>query len=454
MTKQSDVRNAYDILGVPRHADVAAIRRAYRLLALQHHPDRAPPHARQEAAIAFAPINQAYALLCDASQRRRYDSRLDRGIIPDLDKEIGAVPLPALGEILGQIQSLNVPPAKEHMDCLPVELRDYLQGQLIHSPDIHESVVDLLPVVMARWPFMPPIFHSRGAKIPEGEYQGGWLLVTELRLILVALGGSRWQLLRSIYYTDLKKMLLHQRGRAMKKYELELEDEQGAWFRLKLFAPRLHRLFLIANAYQLPLRIQSRDERFITYVKAITISLTVPALVWGAAALIFALLRISEVGIFSAWIKKGLPLGMIYATPLLFIILFLWSFRALHLRRGRQVFGPLPVDYAEGMPEASPAPEESAPPATPSTRHKNSPPPQDEPTTPPVAEGPAAVEQEESAYDRFVRQRGEIIASAPPHKKSPPLQGEPPSPTVSEGPAVVDMPDAVREALRREKPPE
>jgi len=67
-----DMRSAHAILGVAPGAGPAAIRAAYRALALQYHPDRFAgaglPHEMADyAAAMFARINAAYRFLLDAS---------------------------------------------------------------------------------------------------------------------------------------------------------------------------------------------------------------------------------------------------------------------------------------------------------------------------------------------------------------------------------------------------
>ena len=64
-------RDYYDVLGVSRDADGAALKSAYRKLALQHHPDRNP--GSPEAAEKFKEASEAYAVLSDPEKRARYD---------------------------------------------------------------------------------------------------------------------------------------------------------------------------------------------------------------------------------------------------------------------------------------------------------------------------------------------------------------------------------------------
>src|SRR6476659_6017813 len=61
----------YDLLGVPRGADDAAIKAAYRKLAKEHHPDRHNGCSDKEA--HFKAINEAYDVLKDPQKRAAYD---------------------------------------------------------------------------------------------------------------------------------------------------------------------------------------------------------------------------------------------------------------------------------------------------------------------------------------------------------------------------------------------
>ena len=64
-------RDYYEVLGVPRDASEDAIKKAYRKLALENHPDRNPGNA--EAETRFKQAAEAYSVLSNADRRRRYD---------------------------------------------------------------------------------------------------------------------------------------------------------------------------------------------------------------------------------------------------------------------------------------------------------------------------------------------------------------------------------------------
>jgi molecular chaperone DnaJ len=78
-------RDLYEVLGVPRDADAARIKRAYRELALKYHPDQNPSDPAAEA--AFKEVSAAYTILSDPDKRERYDRRGFAGVdgaVPDL----------------------------------------------------------------------------------------------------------------------------------------------------------------------------------------------------------------------------------------------------------------------------------------------------------------------------------------------------------------------------------
>ena len=64
-------RDYYEVLGVDKNADDAALKKAYRVLAKKYHPDMNPGDA--EAEKKFKEASEAYAVLSDADKRRQYD---------------------------------------------------------------------------------------------------------------------------------------------------------------------------------------------------------------------------------------------------------------------------------------------------------------------------------------------------------------------------------------------
>jgi len=64
-------KDYYQVLGVPETATVDEIKRAFRRLAKQHHPDRNP--GKPQAAERFKEINEAHDVLSDPAKRKQYD---------------------------------------------------------------------------------------------------------------------------------------------------------------------------------------------------------------------------------------------------------------------------------------------------------------------------------------------------------------------------------------------
>ncbi len=88
-------RDYYELLGVRRDATADEIKKAFRALALQYHPDRNPDDP--EAELRFREIAEAYQVLSDPEERYRYD-RLGPFFRPD-----GKPPTPEdVSEMLGQ----------------------------------------------------------------------------------------------------------------------------------------------------------------------------------------------------------------------------------------------------------------------------------------------------------------------------------------------------------------
>src|SRR6185369_13522300 len=64
-------RDYYEVLGIERGASEAEIKKAYRKLAFEHHPDRNPGDGQAE--VRFKEATEAYEVLRDSDKRAQYD---------------------------------------------------------------------------------------------------------------------------------------------------------------------------------------------------------------------------------------------------------------------------------------------------------------------------------------------------------------------------------------------
>ena len=118
------MRTHYDLLGVGPDATVEEIQRAYRLLALRHHPDVAP----DVDMTVMAAINDAWAVLSDADRRRTYDASLRR-----IETEPTAAP--PVGGMAGQAA------ADDNLDPVSAThfIRDVLAPAVIDPDDLSDE---------------------------------------------------------------------------------------------------------------------------------------------------------------------------------------------------------------------------------------------------------------------------------------------------------------------------
>src|SRR5216683_8330674 len=99
----STKRDYYEVLGVAREADAEEIKRSYRKLAMQYHPDRNVGDAESEQ--KFKEAAEAYEVLRDPEKRQRYDRYGHAGLegmnMPNFGNADSVMDL--FGELLGGV---------------------------------------------------------------------------------------------------------------------------------------------------------------------------------------------------------------------------------------------------------------------------------------------------------------------------------------------------------------
>ena len=98
-------RDFYEVLGVPKNASDDEIKKAYRKLAMKHHPDRNQGDAAKVAEEKFKEAKEAYEMLSDAQKKAAYDQYGHAGVDPNMRGPggAGAEGFAGFGEAFGDI---------------------------------------------------------------------------------------------------------------------------------------------------------------------------------------------------------------------------------------------------------------------------------------------------------------------------------------------------------------
>lgn len=101
-----DELDLYELLGVDKSASPNDIKKAYRNLARQYHPDKVPEEQRAESEAKFKAIGQAYEILSDEEKRHLYDTHGMAAFDPSRGGPGG--PGVDLNDILSQMFGMNM----------------------------------------------------------------------------------------------------------------------------------------------------------------------------------------------------------------------------------------------------------------------------------------------------------------------------------------------------------
>lgn len=115
----------YDVLGVTKESNLEDIKKAYRQLALKHHPDKNP--GDKEAEKKFKECAEAYEVLSDPNKRREYDTfgAVGRGRQPNWDINVNDI----FANFFGTRQQPSGEPGDHIVESVTVTLNDVLTGK-------------------------------------------------------------------------------------------------------------------------------------------------------------------------------------------------------------------------------------------------------------------------------------------------------------------------------------
>lgn len=94
-------RDYYEVLGVDRGADAAALKKAYRRMAQKHHPDRNPDDAESEH--KFKEAKEAYEVLNNPQKRSAFDQFGHAGVDPSMGGGPGGPGPGGFGDVFGDV---------------------------------------------------------------------------------------------------------------------------------------------------------------------------------------------------------------------------------------------------------------------------------------------------------------------------------------------------------------
>ena len=96
-------RDYYEVLGLAKNAAEDDIKKAYRKLAMKHHPDRNQGDGAKKSEEHFKEVKEAYEMLSDPQKRAAYDQYGHAGVDPNMRGGPGAEGFGGFAEAFGDI---------------------------------------------------------------------------------------------------------------------------------------------------------------------------------------------------------------------------------------------------------------------------------------------------------------------------------------------------------------
>jgi curved DNA-binding protein CbpA len=211
-------KDYYKILGVTKAATPAEIKKAYRKLAFEHHPDRNP--GDPQAAARFIEIAEAYETLADPERRRTYDRTYKPS--GSASGSAGAAPppprVPAVSTVLQVLEDIWAEIRRRHPEVPPVVI-------IIASGTASKQRV--------RGHYSPGRWHASGAEHAEVMISGERLRDAPRDVLATLLHEAAHALAAARGITDTSRQgRYHNKKYALLAAELGLEvaeDTQFGW---------------------------------------------------------------------------------------------------------------------------------------------------------------------------------------------------------------------------------
>lgn len=186
MKTDTSTLNYYAILGVSETADQATIRKQYRALALENHPDRfLSEEEKASASEKFKLIRQAYEVLLDSKQRHRYDTSRRTGAEFHREGPDTSGVVPTLADIFSDVDRFAFPTQVHHI--ADERLRKLINDNIISTDSLKEKVIAVYKVPSSDV-CSSPLPEVRGATASVAS-----LVITNFKVLVAITGGSAYR---------------------------------------------------------------------------------------------------------------------------------------------------------------------------------------------------------------------------------------------------------------------